>query len=47
LIFNCRFRVFDTVIACDYGSRAVKSDHRHIVKVDSMDDVRGVVDGIV
>jgi len=37
----------DTVIVCDYGSRAVKSDHRHIVKVDSMDDVMGVVDGIV
>jgi len=37
----------DTVIVCDYGSRAVNNDHRHIVKVDSMDDVRGIVDGIV
>ena len=47
LIFNLRVRVFDTVIVCGYGSRAVKSDHRHIVKVDLMGDVRGVVDGIV
>lgn len=37
----------DTVIVCDFASRIKNNDHRHIIKIDSMDEVMGVVDGIV
>ncbi len=37
----------DTVVICDFGSRIKNNDHRHIIKVNSIDDVKKVVDGIV